>query len=117
MRIKEAQLFIDYLNDQIRITPYPELRTLFYELIQQHMQTMMLAKVRPEYAFTTLDAPLIPEVKSAPNRLLIIISSFLLEGIFGSLIILIRFCAYKLEEPIQLNLRYFREGARPNTKL
>ena len=77
MRIKEAQLSIDYLNDQIKITPYPELRALFYELIQQHTQTMMLAKVRPEYALTTLDAPLIPEEKSAPKRSLIVILSTL----------------------------------------
>ena len=89
MRIKEAQLSIDYLNDQIKITPYPELRALFYELIQQHTQTMMLAKVRPEYALTTLDAPLIPEEKSAPKRSLIVILSTLLGGMLGTLIILI----------------------------
>ena len=108
MRIKEAQLSIDYLNDQIKITPYPELRALFYELIQQHTQTMMLAKVRPEYALTTLDAPLIPEEKSAPKRSLIVILSTLLGGMLGTLIILIRFYAYKLEDPIQLNLSHFR---------
>ena len=93
MRIKEAQLSIDYLNDQIKITPYPELKALFYELIQQHTQSMMLAKVRPEYALTTLDKPLIPEEKSAPNRLLIVILSTLLGGTLGTLIILIRFYA------------------------
>ena len=108
MRIKEAQLSIDYLNDQIKITPYPELKALFYELIQQHTQSMMLAKVRPEYALTTLDAPLIPEVKSAPKRSLIVILSTLLGGMLGTLIILIRFYAYKLEDPIQLNLSHFR---------
>jgi uncharacterized protein involved in exopolysaccharide biosynthesis len=108
MRINEAQLSIDYLNDQIKITPYPELRALFYELIQQHTQTMMLAKVRPEYALTTLDAPLIPEEKSAPKRSLIVILSTLLGGMLGTLIILIRFYAYKLEDPIQLNLSHFR---------
>ena len=108
MRIKEAQLSIDYLNDQIKITPYPELRALFYELIQQHTQTMMLAKVRPEYALTTLDGPLIPEEKSAPKRSLIVILSTLLGGMLGTLIILIRFYAYKLEGPIQFNLSHFR---------
>ena len=108
MRIKEAQLSIDYLYDQIRITPYPELRAMFYELIQQHTQSMMLAKVRPEYALTTLDAPLIPEVKSAPKRSLIVIVSTLLGGMLCTLIILIRFYAYKLEDPIQLNLSHFR---------
>ena len=108
MRINETQLSINYLNEQISVTPYPELRTLFYELIQQHTQTMMLAKVRPEYALTTLDGPLIPEEKSAPKRSLIVILSTLLGGMLGTLIILIRFYAYKLEGPIQFNLSHFR---------
>ena len=90
MRIKEAQLSIDYLNDQIKITPYPELRALFYELIQQHTQSMMLAKVRPEYALTTLDPPLIPEMKSKPKRALICILGTLLGGMLSLLIILVR---------------------------
>ena len=60
MRIKGAKLSIDYLNYKIRIMPYPELRALFYELIQKHTQTMMLAKVKPDYALTTLDTSLIP---------------------------------------------------------
>jgi len=85
MRINEAQLSINYLNDQIKITPYPDLRALFYELIQQHTQSMMLAKVRPEYALTTIDPPLIPKTKSSPNRALIIaLTSFfgVLSAIF-----------------------------------
>jgi LPS O-antigen subunit length determinant protein (WzzB/FepE family) len=96
MRIKEAQLSIDYLNDQIKVTPYPELRALFYELIQQHTQSMMLAKVRHEYALTTLDAPLVPEEKSSPNRSLIVIISCLFGVMLGSIIILIRFYAFNL---------------------
>jgi uncharacterized protein involved in exopolysaccharide biosynthesis len=108
MRINEAQLSINYLNDQIKITPYPELRALFYELIQQHTQSMMLAKVRPEYALMTLDSPLIPEQKSEPKRTFIVILSALLGGVLGTLMILIRFYAYKLEEPIQLNFSHFR---------
>jgi LPS O-antigen subunit length determinant protein (WzzB/FepE family) len=81
---------------------------MFYELIQQHTQSMMLAKVRPEYALTTLDAPLIPEEKSAPKRALIVILSAVLGSMLGTLIILVRLYAYKLEEPIQLNLSNFR---------
>jgi len=102
MRIKEAQLSIDYLNDQIRITPYPELRALFYELIQQHTQTMMLAKVRPEYALTTLDPPLIPEMKSKPKRALICILGILLGGMLSVLIILVR--KYGFSKDDELNI-------------
>jgi len=107
MRIKEAQLSIDYLNKQITITPYPELRSLLYQLIQQHTQSMMLAKVRPEYALMTLDAPLVPERKSAPNRKYIVIMSALIGGFLGTLIILIRRYVFHLNQPIQEDLSNF----------
>jgi len=102
MRIKEAQLSIDYLNDQIKITPYPELRALFYELIQHHTQSMMLAKVRPEYALTTLDPPLIPEMKSKPKRALICVLGILLGGMLSVLIILVR--KYGFSKDDELNI-------------
>jgi len=105
MRINEAQLSIEYLNEQIRITPYPELRAMFYELIQQHTQSMLLAKVRPEYALTTIDPPLIPEKKSAPSRASIISLLTFLGGILGAAIILIRHYIYNHKDPIHLNLR------------
>jgi len=106
-RIKEAQLSIDYLNDQIKITPYPELRALFYELIQQHTQSMMLAKVRPEYALTTLDPPLIPEMKSKPKRALICILGILLGGMLSVLIILVRKYGFSKDDELDIfRLRY-----------
>ena len=108
MRIKEAQLSIDYLNDQIKITPYPELRAMFYELIQQHTQSMMLAKVRHEYALTTLDAPLIPEEKSGPQRLLLVVLLSFLGFILSIFIILIRLYFFKLEDSMHLNFKNFQ---------
>jgi len=102
MRINEAQLSIDYLNDQIKITPYPELRALFYELIQQHTQSMMLAKVRPEYALTTLDPPLIPEMKSKPKRALICILGTLLGGMLSVVIILVRNYGFNKEDELNI---------------
>ena len=102
MRIKEAQLSIDYLNDQIKITPYPELRALFYELIQQHTQSMMLAKVRPEYALTTLDPPLIPEKKSKPSRALICILGTLLGAMLSLAIILARKYGFSKDDELDI---------------
>jgi len=102
MRIKEAQLSIDYLNDQRKITPYPELRALFYELIQQHTQSMMLAKVRPEYALTTLDPPLIPEMKSKPKRALICILGILLGGMLSVLIIIVRQYGFNKDDALDI---------------
>ena len=90
LRIEEAESSINYLNEQIKLTPYAELRTLFFNLIQQNTQNMMLAKVSKQYALTIIDPPLIPEIKSNPKRALICILGTLLGGMLSLLIILVR---------------------------
>ena len=90
LRIEEAESSINYLNEQIKLTPYAELRTMFFNLIQQNTQNMMLAKVSKQYALTIIDPPLIPEMKSSPQRALICILGTLLGGMLSLLIILVR---------------------------
>jgi LPS O-antigen subunit length determinant protein (WzzB/FepE family) len=89
MQIMKSQASIDYLNSQIKITPYSELRTMFYKLIQESTQSMMLAKVNPEYVLTTIDPPVIAEMKSRPQRSSICIAGTLMGGILSILIILV----------------------------
>ena len=89
-RIKEAEGSIEYLNNQVKVTPYAELRIMFYELIKESTQSMMLAKVNPEYVLTTIDPPLIPELKSKPNRLLMVILGALMGSILSVLILFLR---------------------------
>lgn len=100
MEISNSQASIDYLNDQIKITPYAELRTMFYKLIQESTQSIMLAEVNPEYVLTTIDPPVIPENKSQPKRLFICILAALLGGMLSILIILIRRYAFKKEDEL-----------------
>ena len=88
MEISNSQASIDYLNSQIKITPYSELRTMFYKLIQESTQSMMLAKVNPEYVLTTIDPPVIPEIRSSPNRAFICILGTILGGMLSILVIL-----------------------------
>jgi uncharacterized protein involved in exopolysaccharide biosynthesis len=73
MRVAESQKAIAYLDEQIKSTPYSELRSYFYELIQQKTQNMMLAKSNPEFVFTTIQPPLVAENFSKPNRVLLIL--------------------------------------------
>ena len=90
LRIEESENSIKYLNEQINLTPYAELRTMFFSLIQENTQNMMLAKVSKQYALTIVDPPLIPEIKSSPQRALICILGTLLGGMLSLLIILVR---------------------------
>jgi len=107
MKVVESQSSIDYLNDQIKITPYPELRTMFYELIQNKTQSMMLAKVNPEYVLTTIDPPVIPETKSSPNRLFIFINGIAFGLMSAILVILIRYFTFNINRPITLSFQKF----------
>ena len=102
MEISNSQASIDYLNNQIKITPYSELRTMFYQLIQESTQSMMLAAVNPEYVLTTIDPPVIPEIKSQPKRALICIYGALLGGMLSLLIVLLRYYGFGKESELDI---------------
>ena len=102
LRIEEAESSINYLNEQIILTPYAELRTIFFNLIQQNTQNMMLAKVSKQYALSIIDPPLIPEMKSNPKRALICILGTLLGGMLSLLIILVRKYGFSKDDELDI---------------
>ena len=102
MEISNSQASIDYLNNQIKITPYAELRTMFYKLIQESTQSMMLAEVNSEYILTTIDPPVISENKSQPQRLFICILAALFGGMLSILIIFTRRYGFKKEDELDV---------------
>jgi pantothenate kinase len=71
--IQEASKSIEFLNDQASKTVVTDLQAVLYELIQSQTETMMLAQVRDEYVFKTIDAAFVPEKKSGPQRAIICI--------------------------------------------
>ncbi len=88
--VDEATKSIEYLKQQAAKTSLADLQTVFFELIQSQTETVMLAEVRPEYVFKTIDPAVVPEVKSKPSRALICILGTLLGGMLGIVIVLIR---------------------------
>ena len=87
--VAEATKSIEYLSLQIANTPLADLQTMFFELIQSQTETVMLAEVRPEYVFKTIDPAVAPEEKSEPRRALICVFGTLFGGMLGVLIVLI----------------------------
>ena len=79
MRIQEAKNAIAFLNDEVAMTPFAELKNLLYTLIKEYKSTVMLANIRSEYAITTIDPAVLPNDHSSPNRPLIIFIAFLLS--------------------------------------
>ena len=98
--VAEANRSIDYLKDQAATTALAELQSVFFELIQSQTETVMLAQVRPEYVFKTIDPAVVPEQKSKPNRALICVLGTLLGGMLGVLVVLVRHYALKSEEVV-----------------
>lgn len=91
--VDEAIKSIEYLTQQVANTSLTELQAVFFELIQSQTETVMLAEVRPEYVFKTIDPAVAPETKSKPSRALICILGTFLGGLLSFVMVLIRFYA------------------------
>ena len=91
--VAEAEKSIEYLKQQVANTSLADLQAMFFELIQSQIETVMLAEVRPEYVFKTIDPAVAPEEKSKPSRALMCVFGTLLGGMLGVVMVLIRYYA------------------------
>ena len=98
--VSEAERAITYLKGQVANTSLTDLQAMFFELIQSQTETIMLAKVREEYLFKTIDPAIVPEQKYGPKRALICVLGTLLGGMLAVLLVLIRHYAFKPEESV-----------------
>lgn len=88
--LQEAQSSIKYLTDQIEKTNVSDLRTTLFSLIEDQTKTVMLANVREEYVFKTVDPAVVAERKDKPSRALICILSVMFGGMLSIFIVLVR---------------------------
>lgn len=89
--VEQADKSIKYLSEKLNQTNVADMKTVFYKLIEEQMKNKMLTEIKSEYIFTTIDPALVPEEKSGPKRILIIVVSTFLAGILGCFIALTRF--------------------------
>lgn len=87
--IKEAKEAIKFLEHQLSQTATTDLHQVFYQLIEDQTQTMMLAEAREEYVFKVIDPAILPDEKFRPKRMLIVIGSTFGGAIFSILISLL----------------------------
>jgi uncharacterized protein involved in exopolysaccharide biosynthesis len=99
--VTEAERSIAYLKQQVEATLLTDLQSMFFELIQSQTETIMLAKVRQEYAFKIIDPAVVPEQKSEPKRALICVLGTLLGGMLAVLWVLAMHFAKKREDLYQ----------------
>ena len=85
--VAEAERSIEYLKKQIESTSLADLQHVFFRLIEEQTKTVMLAKVSDEYLLKTLDPAVAPEMRSKPNRRLIVVLGMMLGGFFGIMLV------------------------------
>lgn len=68
-----------YLKDQVDKTSIAEMQTIFFQLIEEQVKTLMLAEISDEYVLKTLSPAKVAEENHKPKRVLIVI----LGAIFG----------------------------------
>lgn len=86
----EAQRSIDYLTEQVKNTTLTDLRTTLFALIEEQTKTLMLANVREEYMFRTVDPAVVPEEKHGPRRAIIVLLATFGGGFLALIILFIR---------------------------
>ena len=86
----EAENGINYLNKQLAQTNVADVRSMLFSLIEEQTKTVMLANVREEYVFKTIDPAIVAEKKSKPMRGLIVVSSTMLGFFIAMLLVLLR---------------------------
>jgi len=83
--LADATRNITYLNEQISRTKMIELQRVMYNLIENETKTLMLANARAEYAFTTVDPAVVPEIRESPKRTLIVLFGMVVGFVVGCL--------------------------------
>ena len=81
---------LTYLKAELSQTPQVEIKKSISKLIENQLETKMMASIYDDYVLIALEPPFVPDKKSGPIRSLIVIVSTLLAGIFSVLYVLIR---------------------------
>jgi uncharacterized protein involved in exopolysaccharide biosynthesis len=87
----ETKASIIYLKNELKNIQVSNMETVFYQLIEEQTKNMMLAQVKKEYVFKTIDPPQVPERKHGPKRAIIVILGTTLGGLISMLLVLIKY--------------------------
>ena len=84
--LDDATRNIAYLNSHIAQTTVLEVQRVMYKLIENETKTQMLASGRLEYAFTSVDPAVPPELRISPQRTLIVLGGVVLGLVIGCVV-------------------------------
>lgn len=88
--VAKARARITYLENKLEETNVAGMQEVFYQLIERETRTVMLANAQKEYVFETVDPAVVPQEKSEPKRVLIVIVATMLGGISAVFVLFIQ---------------------------
>ena len=86
-----AENSIKYLNETSDSINIKSVRDVISNLLENQMQTLMIAYSSNDYVFKIIESPIAPEKKSAPARAIICILGTIIGGLISITIVLIQF--------------------------
>lgn len=89
--METAKISISYLNNEYQNTNIQSIKEAIVRLLENQMQTLMLATSNESYVFKVIDSAFIPEEKSRPNRVLIVFLGTLLGALFSLTIVFFQY--------------------------
>jgi len=92
--LRDSRHNIEYLEVQIAQTNVLALRRAGYDSIKSETKTLMLAKARPEYAYTVVDPAVVPEMRNRPKRALMVVLGFC-AGLFAAVCVVFGRCVLR----------------------
>ena len=86
----ESEKAVSYLNEQISMTSFSEIKQVLAQLLQEETKKLTLIEANQSYVFDYIDPPEAMEQKSEPSRAMICILSAFLGGVLSILLVFIR---------------------------
>ena len=81
---------MNFLNTQMALTSYTEIKQVVAQILKQKMQQLTLIEANEFYVFSYLDQPTVPKEKIEPTRSSICILGTIFGFLLGVLIVLVR---------------------------
>jgi LPS O-antigen subunit length determinant protein (WzzB/FepE family) len=88
--LKDAESSIAFLTGQLEKTSLSDVKEMLFSLIEEQTKTLMLANVRKEFMFETIDPAYNPEEKASPARAIIVILLTFIGAIMATIFLLLK---------------------------
>ncbi len=87
---RDAEANIDFLRTEMASNNVVALEQSISRIMESEMQKLMLARGSEEYSFRIIDRAEPPRIRSRPKRSLIVVSVFVVSGMFSLLVVFVR---------------------------